>query len=125
MQEAKGSYLFSKCGDITRPLTSVQKWHDAALRSCSLKFRVYDLRHTFGSRSAMAGVDLATLRELMGHSKISTTMRYIHPTPEHKRDAVRKLERFNGQGMAKLEGSPQKSPQSAFQERRNVAASSM
>jgi len=43
----------------------------------------------------MAGVDLATLKELMGHSSITTTMRYVHPTPEHKRNAVEKLEQFN------------------------------
>ena len=43
----------------------------------------------------MAGVDLATPKELMGHSQISMTMRYVHPTPEHKRQAVEKLEKFN------------------------------
>ena len=43
----------------------------------------------------MAGVDLPTLKELMGHSDISTTMRYIHPTPEYKQEAVKKLMRFN------------------------------
>ena len=43
----------------------------------------------------MAGVDLATLKELMGHSQVSMTMRYVHPTPEHKRQAVNKLEQFN------------------------------
>jgi hypothetical protein len=61
----------------------------------------------------MAGVDLPTLRELMGHSDISTTMRYVHPTPEHKQKAVRKLERFNvAQVFAMYEGgqSPHKSP---------------
>ena len=50
---------------------------------------------TFGSGMVMAGVDLPTLKELMGHSTITTTMRYVHPTPEHKRAAVDKLERFN------------------------------
>ena len=45
----------------------------------------------------MAGVDLPTLKELMGHSTITMTMRYVHPTPEHKRDAVRKLEQFNAE----------------------------
>ncbi|MBI2818177.1 MAG: tyrosine-type recombinase/integrase [Acidobacteria bacterium] len=79
------------------------------------RFRLYDLRHTFGSRSVMAGVDLATVKELMGHSQISTTMRYVHPTPEHKRAAVEKLERFNvAQLMATYEnqaGSPQIPPQ--------------
>jgi len=43
----------------------------------------------------MAGVDLATLKELMGHSNISTTMRYVHPAPEHKREAVQKLQSYN------------------------------
>jgi hypothetical protein len=42
-----------------------------------------------------AGRRPATLKELMGHSEISTTLRYIHPTPEHKQEALKKLERFN------------------------------
>src|SRR5437870_3383098 len=73
-------------------------------------------RHTFGSRTAMAGVDLPTLKELMGHSTITMTMRYVHPTPEHKLEAVRKLEQFNAEQLFALyeqKGSPQKSPQSA------------
>ena len=36
----------------------------------------------------MAGVDIATVQELMGHKDISMTKRYSHPTPEHKRKAV-------------------------------------
>jgi hypothetical protein len=60
-------------------------------------FRLYDFRHTFGSRSAMTGVDLATPKEPMGHTSITTTMRYVHPTPEHKRQAMEKLEQFNAE----------------------------
>jgi integrase len=75
----------------------VKKAHAEALKDAKISppFRVYDLRHTFGSRSAMAGVDLPTLKELMGHSEISTTLRYIHPTPEHKQEALKKLQQFN------------------------------
>jgi len=115
--EAKGFFLFPHRGDPNKPLTTVRKAHHEALRKANINppFRLYDLRHTFGSRSAMAGVDLPTLKELMGHSDISTTMRYVHPTPEHKREAVRKLERYNlEQVFARYEpglGSPQKSPQ--------------
>ena len=39
----------------------------------------------------MAGVDLATVQELMGHKYIKMTLRYSHPTPDHKR-AVELLE---------------------------------
>jgi hypothetical protein len=83
--------------DINRPMTHVQQVHHQAVRDAKIRppFRLYDLRHTFDSRMAMAGVDLPTLKELMGHSTITTTMGYIHPTPEHKRTAVDKLERFN------------------------------
>ena len=53
----------------------------------------HSLRHTFGSRLGMAGVDVKTIQELMGHRDIKMTMRYSHPTPEHKRNAVELLNR--------------------------------
>jgi integrase len=87
-------YLFPHRSDPSRPMTACRN-HDAVVRKLKLDFRLYDLRHTFGSRAAMAGVDLPTLKELMGHSHISLTMRYIHPTPAHKREALAKLARFN------------------------------
>ena len=95
----KGAYLFPHRRDPSLPLTTIQKAHKLALRDAAIDppFRLYDFRHTFGSRAAMAGVDLATLKELMGHSNISTTMRYVHPTPEHKRMAIQKLEEFNAE----------------------------
>lgn len=114
---ATGSLLFAHRRNPDRPLTTVQKAHKEALRKAYIQpvFRLYDLRHTFGSRSAMAGVDLATLKELMGHSNISITMRYVHPTPEHKQEAVRNLERFNIEQVFATHESraqyPQKSPQ--------------
>jgi DNA-binding winged helix-turn-helix (wHTH) protein len=52
-------------------------------------------RRGYGSRAAMAGIDLPTLKELMGHESISTTMQYVHPTPEHKLRAVLRLETYN------------------------------
>jgi integrase len=117
MGRARGPHLFWAHSKADDHLTTVHKGHLAALEASRIKppFRLYDLRHTFGSRSAMAGVDLATLKELMGHSNISTTMRYVHPTPEHKREAVRKLEQFNADqiiALKKANGGPHKSPHS-------------
>ncbi|MEE8483247.1 MAG: tyrosine-type recombinase/integrase, partial [Nitrospinota bacterium] len=67
-------------------------------------FRFHDLRHTFASHLVMAGVDITTIKELLGHKTISMTLRYAHLAPGHKRDAVEKLEgAFNGKFKDALE----------------------
>ncbi|MCK4573061.1 MAG: site-specific integrase [candidate division Zixibacteria bacterium] len=53
--------------------------------------RVHTLRHTFASHLVMSGVDLPTVKKLMGHSDIQTTMIYAHLAPDHLADAVNKL----------------------------------
>src|SRR5258708_10230141 len=62
----------------------VMRRHKAVCKRLGLDFRLYDFRHTYGSRMAMAGADLITLQELIGHSSITITQRHCHPTPEHK-----------------------------------------
>ena len=52
----------------------------------------HSTRHTFATRLVLAGVDLATVMQLMGHATISTTMKYAHPNPPHKREAVARLD---------------------------------
>ncbi|MEA3368820.1 MAG: tyrosine-type recombinase/integrase [Candidatus Ratteibacteria bacterium] len=54
--------------------------------------KLHTLRHTFASHLVMKGVDLPTVKKLMGHADIETTMIYSHLADEHIDKAVEKLE---------------------------------
>lgn len=53
-------------------------WETAKRRAGLDDFRWHDLRHTFASWQRQGGVDLGLVQEALGHSDISTTMRYAH-----------------------------------------------
>ena len=55
------------------------------------KLRIHDLRHICGSYLLMKGVDLETVRSILGHRDISTTQRYLHMVNEHKKRAISKI----------------------------------
>jgi integrase len=48
-------------------------------------------RHTFATRLILNGTDIVTVKDLLGHADIHTTMRYAHSNDDAKRRAVNKL----------------------------------
>ena len=41
---------------------------------------------------AQAGIDLATLVAILGHNSIRIVQRYVHPTADHKQEAMQRFE---------------------------------
>ena len=72
---------------------SVTKSFKSALKRAEIKnFRFHDMRHTFASQLVMKGVDITTVKELLGHKTLDMTMRYAHLSPGHKTKAVELLD---------------------------------
>lgn len=53
-------------------------------------FRVHDLRHTFASHAVMSGIDLPTVKDILGHTSIQTTMIYSHLARSHIQNSIKK-----------------------------------
>ena len=101
LAETPSDYLF--CNQYGKKLTVLTNsfWHAVDKAGLSVReessggkmklvrrFRFHDLRHTFGSRLGMGGIETKTIMEIMGHRTYKMAMRYQHPTPGHKLAAV-------------------------------------
>jgi integrase len=73
-------------------LTNINKsWATVTTKAKLSDFRFHDLRHSFASKLVRSGVDLYTVKTLLGHSDFAMTQRYAHLAPDHLSDAVERL----------------------------------
>jgi integrase len=79
-------FFDSKTG---KPYQNVKRsFATACKRAKLIDFRFHDLRHTFGSQLVMSGIDITTVKELLGHKTLTMTLRYSHLAPSHKVKAL-------------------------------------
>jgi integrase len=82
-----------------QPFWDLKKQFEKAVKAARLEgVTLHTLRHTAASHLVMAGVDLATVKEILRHKSISMTLRYAHLSPDHKKSAVEALSKaLNGE----------------------------
>lgn len=76
-----------------KPVLNIRKAIKTAARLAGINRRVTPgmLRHTFATHLLQKGVDIETLRNLMGHKSIETTQKYLHSMKDSMKNAVELL----------------------------------
>ena len=68
-------------------------------------FVLHSLRHSFGTRLGEAGADAFTIMRLMGHSTVTVSQRYVHPSPEAVELAYERLMVLNMHAVRTVPGT--------------------
>ncbi len=88
----RSAWVFPGMTDDAQPMDSrafLRRAFEPGLRKAGITGVCWHtLRHTAASRRIMAGVDLVSVKEILGHRSIQTTLRYSHLDPAHLQDAV-------------------------------------
>ena len=74
--------------NVIRLISIRTAFENARERSDLEGLRFHDFRHTFATRLVRKGVDVETIRSILGHSTISVTQRYMHSNSAQKKAAV-------------------------------------
>jgi integrase len=75
---------------------SVKLQHRKAIKLAKVRpFEVYSIRHTFLTRLGESGCDVWTLARIAGHSNISISQRYVHPSEDAVLNALSRLNGHN------------------------------
>ena len=93
VRSIKNNFVFFNRNGKKISAHNLRKSFNIVMRKTGIKdFRFHDLRHTFATRLAQAGVDLYKISKLLGHKDIKMTQRYAHHCPDSLRDGVEILE---------------------------------
>jgi integrase len=98
----QSGYVFQREDGSSLSATVLDQQHARMRKLLRLPadFVLHSLRHTFGTRLGEAGADAFTIMRLMGHSTVTVSQRYVHPSPEAVELAYDRLNTLNLQRAA-------------------------
>ena len=99
--ESKSEYIFPNGNDALFRVSSLDHLHREVRQVLRLPedFVLHSLRHTFLTRLGLAGVEAFTIMRLAGHSSVTISQKYVHPTPQSMEDAMARLEALNNKTL--------------------------
>jgi integrase len=101
---AEAGLVFSHSDGTPFAATVLDQQHARVRKLLKLPagFVLHSLRHTFGTRLGEVGADAFTIMKLMGHSSVTVSQRYVHPSPEALEMAYERMTTRNMQGVSTL-----------------------
>jgi integrase len=103
--ESKSEYVFASQRGEPYLVTSLDHLHKKVRDDLQLPKDcvIHSLRHTFLTRFGEAGADAFTIKKVAGHSSVTISERYIHPTPESQERAFERFANLNQEAVEKEE----------------------
>ncbi|HLX43598.1 MAG TPA: site-specific integrase [Bryobacteraceae bacterium] len=113
-------------GDTGLPflVSSLDHQHNEfrALLGMPADFVIHSLRHTMLTRLGEAGADAFTIMRIAGHSSVTVSQRYVHPSPESLETAFERLDALNQSKRSEASGQATKTA-TAVNRRATIKAS--
>ena len=91
-KRAVSDYVVSDNDEFVNLRTFEYRYHKV-LKTCGIPdINYHALRHTFATRCVVAGVDIKSLSEILGHANATVTLNtYVHSSLEMKKNQIEKL----------------------------------
>jgi integrase len=100
---SKSEYVFASHAGKPYLVTSLDHLHHELRSDLQLPKDcvIHSFRHTFLTRFGEAGADAFTIKKVAGHSSVTISERYIHPTPEGQERAFERFANMNFEAAEK------------------------
>lgn len=102
--ESKSEYVFANRTGKPYLVTSLDHLHKKLRANLQLPNDcvIHSFRHTFLTRFGEAGADAFTIKKVAGHSSVTISERYLHPTPEGQERAFERFSNLNQEAVEKV-----------------------